>query len=57
MGGPSPVASLSLPRGLMATIGAKRHSVAGSVGAVVWSRDVGHLEEKGSFLELSALCQ
>lgn len=51
------MASLSLPRGLMATIGVKRHSVAGSVGAVVWSRDVGHLEEKGSFLELSALCQ
>lgn len=41
----------------MAIAGVKRHSVAGSVGAVVWSRDVGSLEEKGSFLELSALYQ
>lgn len=28
-----------------------------SVGAVMWSRGVGSLEEKGSYLELSALCQ
>lgn len=41
----------------MAIIGVNHHSVAGSVGAVVWSRDVGSLEEKGSFLELSALYQ
>lgn len=57
MGAPSPVPSLSLLRGLMAITGVKRHSVTGSVGAVVLSRDVGSLEEKGSFLELSALYQ
>lgn len=49
------VASLSLPRGLVAITGAKGQFMAGSLwGAMIW-RDMGNVEQEGSFLELSAL--
>lgn len=49
------VASLCLPRGLVAITGGKG-PVHGrlSVGAMIW-RDMGNVEQEGSFLELSAL--